>query len=542
MSDDPKILGFPKAEEVPPEERAHRLKTEVDELARKPETEWLYYLERGEIAKKHGIETAALKKMIEATIKANEKKAREDKAEDRQRVQRVEKDKVTAQRERAKEQARADKEAARKQKEKDRAFATIMKLPSVEQEARLAELAKRLDEDLEVLRDEFAAFVGTEDRIRDIGHVEPWDEPVDTQALLVELITQTRRYVVVHDDVAMAVSLWTMFAWVHNEIAVYSPNLVVTSAEADSGKTTLLGVLGLLTPRPYSVVEPNAANVFRIIDRTHSTFIVDEADQLFRRKPDLKHIVNAGWTRGMAKIPRMVHGVIREFDVFCPKIVGMKGLALDATTLSRSIVCKLWPKLPHEKVSDFGFTDDDAFLALRRKLARWRDDNLPALRDATPILPSGFGNRLAANWKLLLAIAELAGEDKRAREAAVRLSRKRRQVSDGLRLLAALQPMVTKVAKHEVLASAEIVKQLAANPDSEWCDFRNRGPISQKQVATLLAEYEIFPDLLRAPGQPRTTAPIRGYRAAQFDEVFARYLSNRTTVTRQATKRQNAGK
>ena len=63
MSDDPKILGFPKAEEVPPEERAHRLKTEVDELARKPETEWLYYLERGEIAKKHGIETAALKKM-----------------------------------------------------------------------------------------------------------------------------------------------------------------------------------------------------------------------------------------------------------------------------------------------------------------------------------------------------------------------------------------------------------------------------------------------------------------------------------------------
>ena len=68
------------------------MKTEVDELARKPETEWLYYLERGEIAKKHGIETAALKKMIEATIKANEKKAREDKAEDRQRIQRVEKE------------------------------------------------------------------------------------------------------------------------------------------------------------------------------------------------------------------------------------------------------------------------------------------------------------------------------------------------------------------------------------------------------------------------------------------------------------------
>ena len=39
-----------------------------------------------------------MKEMIEATIKATEKKAREDKAEDRQRIQRVEKEKVTARR------------------------------------------------------------------------------------------------------------------------------------------------------------------------------------------------------------------------------------------------------------------------------------------------------------------------------------------------------------------------------------------------------------------------------------------------------------
>ena len=38
MSDDPKILGFPKAEEVPPEERARRLKTEVDERLASPTT------------------------------------------------------------------------------------------------------------------------------------------------------------------------------------------------------------------------------------------------------------------------------------------------------------------------------------------------------------------------------------------------------------------------------------------------------------------------------------------------------------------------
>jgi hypothetical protein len=93
--DDSKIVEFPKAA-VPPEERARRLKVEVERLAGLPAVEWLFYVESDGVAEKHGVSRVVLKEMIEATIKANEKKAREDKAEDRQRIQRVEKDKVTA--------------------------------------------------------------------------------------------------------------------------------------------------------------------------------------------------------------------------------------------------------------------------------------------------------------------------------------------------------------------------------------------------------------------------------------------------------------
>ena len=67
------VVDFP----VSPEERARRLKAEVERLASLSPTEWLYYLEQGEIAKKHGIDTATLREMIEATIAAAEKKARE---------------------------------------------------------------------------------------------------------------------------------------------------------------------------------------------------------------------------------------------------------------------------------------------------------------------------------------------------------------------------------------------------------------------------------------------------------------------------------
>jgi hypothetical protein len=92
-----KIVDLPKAE-VDPEERARRLKVEVERLANLPPVEWMLYLSEG-VAEKHGVDRADMKEMIEATIKAREKKAGEDKAEDRQREQRAEKKQTAARRE-----------------------------------------------------------------------------------------------------------------------------------------------------------------------------------------------------------------------------------------------------------------------------------------------------------------------------------------------------------------------------------------------------------------------------------------------------------
>ena len=114
--DDPKILELPKAE-IAPEERARRLKVEVERLAGLPAVERLFYIESDGVAEKHGVSRAVLKEMVEATIRANEKKAREDKAEDRQRIRRVEKNKVTAQRELAREQAKQKREQEQADKE-----------------------------------------------------------------------------------------------------------------------------------------------------------------------------------------------------------------------------------------------------------------------------------------------------------------------------------------------------------------------------------------------------------------------------------------
>ncbi len=529
MSRDDKIVDFPKVE-ITPEERARRLTAEVNRLASLPPTEWMFWLDG--VADTHGVKSADLRAMIEATIQDREKKARADKVEDRQREQRAEKRQTTARREeerkrrehkraqdeQRREQERSDKEAERKREKREKAFATIAKLPRLAHEARLAELAKRLGEDRDFLRDEFAVFVGPEST--GTGYIEPWPEPVETAVLLTELLAQLRRYVVIQDDAAVAVTLWVCFAWLH-EMATHSPLLVIRSAEPDTGKTTTLGVLGFLTPRPYSAVELTGANIYRIVDHLHPTLLIDEADQLFHRKPALAEVVNAGWTKG-TKIPRMVRGgEIHQFDPFCAKAIGLIGLNLPSHTSSRAIVIKLVPKLPDEKISDFRHVDDDNFVTLRRKLTRWAVDNAAALRDANPVLPLGFGNRLAMNWRLQLAIADLAGGTwaKRARAAAVKLSHKRHRPSEGLRLLAALRPMF---AGHEALPSGEIVTQLAADPVGEWCGFRNRRPITQRQLAALLSDYDIHPVVLHPT--KRANLSRHGYRRSQFADPWARFL------------------
>lgn len=52
--------------------------------------------------------------------------------------------------------------------------------------------------------------------------------------------------------------------------------------------------------------------------------------------------------------------------------------------------------------------------------------------------------------------------------------------------------------------------------------FRGRGPVSQRQVAALLAGFEIFPVVLHPT--KRASLSRRGYRRSQFDDAFARFL------------------
>ena len=129
------------------------------------------------------------------------------------------------------EQERTDKRTEHKRKEKEKAFESLISLPNEQQETRLGELAKRLDEDVAVIRDHFTAFVGMQSwtASTDSWNVELWPDPVETQKLLQTISAKIRKYIVLRPEALIATALWTMTAWA-NEGATHSPILAALLA------------------------------------------------------------------------------------------------------------------------------------------------------------------------------------------------------------------------------------------------------------------------------------------------------------------------
>ena len=238
------------------------------------------------------------KEMTRARQEADKREAAAKKA--------AEREKRKAETEAEREQRKADREAERKVKEKSKGFANMLRLPVARHEKELRRLAERLGEDLAALRQEFTEFAGVADSFSIASNaVEPWPDPINPAALLQAIDDKIRKHFILQPYKRTAVTLWVAMSWVHNEIATFSPILLVTSAEADSGKTTLLGIIARLVPKPSLNVDLTGASVFRFVDAHKPTLIIDEADDLFARKADLKHVINSSWTRGTT-IPRSV--------------------------------------------------------------------------------------------------------------------------------------------------------------------------------------------------------------------------------------------
>ena len=351
--------------------------------------------------------------------------------------------------------------------------------------------------------------------------VMPSTEPVDAGKLFADIEARILHHMAMPEHLALVCALSVGQSWVH-EHGTYSPILLITSAERDSGKTTLVGIIRLLAKRALSTVSISAPALYRSIEKWHPSFIIDEADEAFVANPELRQVINSGWTPTDGII--RCHHETREpelLSTFTPKVISLKGKRVPNTMLSRAIFIEIRRKTGEERVHRFRHVDDADFQRLRSQLARWAADNGKALGAMQPEPPEGFLNRTANNREMMLAIADSIGQGDRARDAARRIEKISDRASLGERLLADIKSMFD-ASTLDYIFTKDLITGLLADPEkpwSEWPPDKPRGPITQKGIAELLREYPI---LSKTVG-PRREA--KGYRKVDFEDAWTRYPS-----------------
>ena len=168
-----------------------------------------------------------------------------------------------------------------------------------------------------------------------------------------------------------------------------------------------------LVHRPLSCSHATGPALFRAIETSQPTLVVDEADTFLKNNPDVRGILNSGHTRG-GSVLRCVEvsgqQEVRSFTTWGPKIVLGIG-RLDDTLEDRSIILPLKRKTPDETVESFRITRLKQNLSdYPRQMARWAEDNFSALEESDPEMPDLRSDRGEDNWRPLISIADLAGE------------------------------------------------------------------------------------------------------------------------------------
>jgi len=351
---------------------------------------------------------------------------------------------------------------------------------------------------------------------------EPWGETVDTGRLLNAIRSLLTSHLVLPPHADVALTLWTTWTWVFNAFDT-APLLLLSSPEKRCGKTRTIGMLSRLVHRPLPTSNSSSAALFRVVEEHAPTLLIDEADTFLGENPELRGIINSGFTRDAAFVLRTQGDdhQTRHFSTWSPKAIAMIRQPID-TIVDRAIVVPMARKPSGVRVQRLRHRD--RFSELRRKLARWSADNADAMGNATPAMPEILDDRAADKWEPLFAIADLAGGawPLLARAAAVALSAAIEDSSLGVDLLTDIRLTFEAAESPTFLTTKDLLERLCAIEERPWKAYgRLARELSANQLARLLKPYGVRPTDIRPPGG----TPVKGYRLEALQDAFVRYLT-----------------
>jgi Protein of unknown function (DUF3631) len=374
---------------------------------------------------------------------------------------------------------------------------------------------------------------GGQGRAFEVATPDPWSDTVDGVELLSDMTAVLRRHVALPDGTAETVAVWVLHTYCYDAFMI-SPRLAITSPEKGCGKTTLLDVLACLVARPLPTSNATVGAIFRVVETMKPTLLMDEAETFLPENDELRGILNTGHRKG-GSVLRCVGDdhEPRTFSTWAPAAIAAIGKLPD-TIEDRSISCKMRRRKASERVESFRSDRTEHLRVLIRKAMRWVADNDGALRDADPDVGE-LQNRVADNWRPLLAVADVAGGEwpKRMREIAIAAVAARAEQSIKVQLLTDIRAAF-ETKRADKMFPETLIDYLTSLEDRPWVEWKNGRPLSKAQLGRLLSSFEINSQTIRID-----TKAARGYHLKAFEDAFARYTPSQNGTTTQTNSRSD---
>src|SRR5579863_8197604 len=199
---------------------------------------------------------------------------------------------------------------------------------------------------------------------------------IDGAILVQDLESFINRFVVLPPATTLPLALWCVSTHLFEQFEAF-PYLAVLSPLKRCGKTRLTEIIELVAANPRMTVNISEAALFRLIEGSAPTLILDEAEALSgksERAEAVRALLNAGNRRG-AQVPRCVGNSheLQWFSVYCPKVVCGIRVCPD-TIRDRSIVISMQRRKSTEAVERFRrrLIANEAS-ALRERIAAFAD-------------------------------------------------------------------------------------------------------------------------------------------------------------------------
>ena len=356
-----------------------------------------------------------------------------------------------------------------------------------------------------------------------IETVDSWDSPVNGSQVLNEVLAQLQAHVIAPVETLHTASLWVCMTWL-SDVATVLPVALITAPEKNCGKSTLLNAMAKMSKSALITSNMTSAVLFRLIDKHAPSLFIDEVDTFLRDNLELGGILNSGHTKDLAYVMRCEGDNFEpvRFSTWCPKALsGISASNISGTLSSRSIILNMRRKQAGESAQNIRRTAPEIFTDIKRKLARWADDNAGAFSQLHPVI-EGLNNREQDNYEPLLAIAMLAGgEWVQHLERACNVSRQNNEESKsiGVELLEACK-QIFEINHVDKIRSTTLLEHLLKDDEAIFATYNRGKPMTIRQMAKRLGDYKIQPKLLRFGYEN----PARGYTLESFEDAFKTYL------------------